>query len=303
AGAAARRQAEADRALQRRDEERRTLLLLIMTAVLGAPFLIEMIGMAAGAHQIIPGWLQLALATPVQALVGWRFYRGAWASLRGGAANMDVLVALGTSAAFFWSAGQLLAGGHGPLYFEASVAVLGFVLLGNLLQARATSGASAALTALSELTPAVARRRTRDGGEEQVSVEAVALGDVVLVRPGERMPVDGQVLEGESALDESLITGESKPVPKTVGDPVVAGSLNGSGFLAITATAVGEDATPARIGRLVARAQLAKAPVQRLVDRVTAVFVPVVVAIAVVTFVGWLGRLRPPCPGESPAAD
>jgi len=288
ASAAARRQAEADRAAERRSDERRTVLLLIMTAVLGAPFLVGMIGMAAGAHETLPGWLQFALAAPVQALVGWRFYRGAWASLRGGAANMDVLVALGTSAAFFWSAGQLLAGGHGPLYFEASVAVLGFVLLGNLLQARATSGASAALTALSELTPETARRRTRDGAEEQVAVEALALGDVVLVRPGERVPVDGAVLEGESALDESLVTGESKPVAKAAGDPVVAGSLNGSGFLAVTATAVGEDATPARIGRLVARAQLAKAPVQRLVDRVTAIFVPAVVAIAAVTFAGWL---------------
>ncbi|HEY0292105.1 MAG TPA: heavy metal translocating P-type ATPase [Hansschlegelia sp.] len=288
AGAAERREAEAARAEARIEDQRRTVALLAMTAVLGAPFLAEMIGMAAGSHGVLPGWLQFALATPVQALVGARFYRGAYASLRGGAANMDVLVALGTSAAYFWSAGQVIAGAHGALYFEASIAVLGFVLLGNLLQARATSGAGAALTALGKLTPATARRRLAGGHEEEVSVEALGLGDVVLVRPGERVPVDGVIAEGASDVDEQLVTGESKPVKKALGDAVIAGSLNGSGFLVVEATAVGEDATPARIGRLVARAQLAKAPVQRLVDRVTAVFVPVVVAIAVATLFGWL---------------
>jgi Cu+-exporting ATPase len=287
ASAAERRQAEADRARDKREEERRTIRLLIMTAILGAPFLIEMAGMAAGAHEILPGWLQLLLATPVQALVGWRFYRGAYAALRGGSANMDVLVALGTSAAFLWSAAQVTFGGHGGLYFEASVAVLGFVLLGNLLQARATAGASAAITALSALTPATARRRV-DGREEEVAVESLEPGDLVLVRPGERLPVDGAIVEGETEVDEQLVTGESRPVPKRAGDALVAGSLNGSGFLVVAATAVGEDATPARIGRLVARAQLAKAPVQRLVDRVTAVFVPIVVALSIITFVGWL---------------
>ncbi|MFD1703065.1 heavy metal translocating P-type ATPase [Methylopila henanensis] len=288
ADAAARRAADAERVLARRAEERRTLLLLAMTAALGAPFLVEMLGMAFGAHGVIPGWAQLALATPVQVLVGARFYRGAYASLRGGAANMDVLVALGTTAAFGWSLVQVALGLGGPLYFEAAVAVLGFVLLGNLMQARATAGASAALTALGELTPARARRARTDGGEDDVAVEDIAIGDLVNVRPGERFPVDGVVREGRSEADEQLITGESRPVPKAAGDAVAAGALNGSGFLAVEATAVGEDATPARIGRLVARAQLAKAPVQRLVDRVTAVFVPVVVALAVVTFAGWM---------------
>jgi Cu+-exporting ATPase len=288
ASAAERRLADEARASARAADQRRVLALLVMTAALAAPFLVEMAGMAAGAHDLLPGWLQLALATPVQALVGWRFYKGAWASLRGGAANMDVLVALGTSAAFLWSAAQVLSGSDGPLYFEASVAVLGFVLLGNLLQARATLGTSAALTALGKLTPATARRQTADGREEQAPVEALAVGDVVLVRPGERVPVDGRIVEGESALDEALITGESRPIAKAAGDAVTAGSLNGSGFLVIEATAVGEDATPARIGRLVARAQLAKAPVQRLVDRITEIFVPVVLAIAAATFAGWL---------------
>jgi Cu+-exporting ATPase len=288
AGAAERRQADEQRAAARRRDERRTTALLAMTAALGAPFLIEMIGMAFGAHSVLPGWLQLALAAPVQILVGARFYRGAWASLRGGAANMDVLVALGTTAAFGWSAAQVLFGGNGALYFEAAVAVLGFVLLGNLLQARATSGASAALTALGELTPATARRRTPEGREQEVPVDALALGDLVAIRPGERFPVDGIVREGRSEADERLITGESRPVVKDVGESVVAGALNGSGFLLVEASAVGEDATPARIARLVARAQLAKAPVQRLVDRVTAIFVPVVVAISVATFFGWL---------------
>ncbi|GLK67211.1 heavy metal translocating P-type ATPase [Hansschlegelia plantiphila] len=288
AGAAERREAEAARAAARIEDQRRTVALLAMTAVLGAPFLAGMVGMAAGSHGVLPGWLQLALATPVQALVGARFYRGAYASLRGGAANMDVLVALGTSAAYFWSAGQVIAGTPGALYFEASIAVLGFVLLGNLLQARATSGTAAALTALGALTPETARRRDASGREEEAPIEALGLGDVVLVRPGERVPVDGLIAEGASDVDEQLVTGESKPVKKALGDAVIAGSLNGAGFLVVEATAVGEDATPARIGRLVARAQLAKAPVQRLVDRVTAVFVPVVVAIAIVTLVGWL---------------
>lgn len=287
ASAAERRKADAARADAKREDTRFTIALLVMTAVLGAPFLVEMAGMAVGAHGLLPGWLQLLLATPVQALVGWRFYRGAYASLRGGAANMDVLVALGTSAAYLWSAAQVLFSTQDALYFEASIALLGFVLLGNLLQARATSGASAAITALSALTPATARRRLGER-EEEVPVESLAPGDLVAVRPGERLPVDGAVVEGETNVDEQLVTGESRPVPKRAGDSVVAGSLNGSGFLVISATAIGEDATPARIGRLVARAQLAKAPVQRLVDRVTAVFVPVVVALSVLTFAGWL---------------
>ena len=286
-GAADRRAADEARAAERSADQRLIVLLLIMTAALGAPFLIEMAGMALGGHGMLPAWLQLALATPVQTLVGWRFYRGAWASLKGGAANMDVLVALGTSAAYGWSAAQAIFDGGGALYFEASVAVLGFVLLGGLLQARATSGASAALTALGKLTPATARRRVADG-EETVAIEALAVGDRVAVRPGERTPVDGRVIEGSSELDEALVTGESRPVSKREGDAVIAGSLNGSGFLIVEATATGEDATPARIGRLVARAQLAKAPVQRLVDRVTRVFVPVVVALAAATFAGWL---------------
>ncbi|GLK76583.1 copper-translocating P-type ATPase [Methylopila jiangsuensis] len=288
ADAAARRAADAERAEARQAEERRTLRLLAMTAVLGAPFVVEMVAMAFGAHGLLPGWLQLALATPVQVLVGARFYRGAYASLRGGAANMDVLVALGTTAAFGWSLAHVALGWHGPLYFEAAVAVLGFVLLGNLMQARAASGASAALTALSQLTPARARRARPDGGEEEVAVEALAEGDVVHVRPGERFPVDGVVRDGRSEADEQLVTGESRPIAKAPGDAVVAGALNGSGFLAVAATAVGEDATPARIARLVARAQLAKAPVQKLVDKVTAVFVPVVVGLSALTLVGWL---------------
>ncbi|GBD50782.1 heavy metal translocating P-type ATPase [Methylopila sp. Yamaguchi] len=288
-GSQARRAADEARAVARRADERRTAALLIMTAVLGAPFLVEMAGMAVGAHGLLPPWLQLALATPVQLLVGARFYRGAWAALRGGAANMDVLVALGSTAAYGWSAVEVLAyGGHGALYFEAAVAVLGFVLLGNLLQARATAGASAALTALGELIPGRARLHLPDGREEDVAVDALRAGDIVRVRPGERFPVDGLVVEGRSDADEQLVTGESKPVAKAAGDAVIAGAMNGSGSLLVEASAVGEDATPARIGRLVARAQLAKAPVQRLVDRVTAVFVPVVVGIAAATFVGWL---------------
>ncbi len=256
---------------------------LIAAMILTAPLLLPMLGVA------LSPWLQLALATPVQFLFGAVFYARAWKALRAGGANMDLLVALGSSAAYFYSLYLLLAAAPGtPLYFEAAAVVITLVLFGKWLEARARRSTTAALRALTALRPESARVE-RGGALLDVPADAVVTGDIVLVRPGERLPVDGVVIEGCSAVDESLLTGESLPVPKATADRVTGGAINGDGLLRVRATAVGAQSTLARIIALVESAQLEKPPVQRLVDRVSAVFVPVVVAIALVTFVsGWL---------------
>jgi Cu+-exporting ATPase len=268
-----------------RAEFRAQFRMLAISALLTLPLVGQMVAELFGLHWMLPAWLQMAVATPVQFWIGARFYLGAAKSLRGGAGNMDVLVALGTSAAYGLSAWNVLAGG--PLYFEASAVVVTLVLLGKLLEARARRSAAGAIRALMELRPAVARVE-RGGAVVEIPAGMVAVGDIVVVRPGERLPVDGIVAEGDSQLDESLITGESLPVAKGPDDAVVAGSVNGDGLLRVRATRVGADATIGRIIRMVAGAQASKAPVQLLVDRVSAVFVPVVVAIAVLVFAGWL---------------
>ncbi|MGE5546048.1 MAG: heavy metal translocating P-type ATPase [Solirubrobacterales bacterium] len=273
-------------------DSRRQLLRLAISAALTAPLVGQMIAELVGVHWMLPDWVQLALATPVQFWIGWRFYDGAWRSLRGGAGNMDVLVALGTSAAYGLSLWNVIQGG-GHLYFEAATVVVTLVLLGKYLEGRAKRSAAGAIRALMKLRPDSARVE-RDGRLVEVPAEAVAVGDVVVVRPGERMPVDGVVAEGDSQLDESLVTGESLPVAKASGDEVVAGSVNGDGLLKVRATRVGAENTISRIIRMVQGAQASKAPVQRLVDRISAVFVPVVVAIAALTFLAWwLGAGNP----------
>jgi Cu+-exporting ATPase len=240
-----------------------------------------------------PGWLQWLLATPVQFGLGWRFYRAGWKAVRAGAGNMDLLVALGTSAAYGLSLYLLLAharhGGHGEphLYFESASVVVTLVLLGKWLEGRAKRETAAAIRALQALRPATARV-LRHGMETEVAVEAVVLGDVVRVRPGERIAVDGEVLEGRSHVDESLITGESMPVAKAPGQRITGGAINVEGALLLRTTAIGAETTLARIIRLVESAQAAKAPIQRTVDRVSAVFVPVVLGIALLTLLGWL---------------
>jgi len=268
-----------------RAEFARQARLLALSAALTLPLVGQMAAEIAGLHWMLPPWAQLALATPVQLWIGGRFYYGAFNALRGGAGNMDVLVALGTSAAYGLSVWNVFAGG--ALYFEAAAVVITLVLLGKLLEARARRSAAGAIRALMELRPAVARVE-RDGVMVEIPAALVAVGDVVVVRPGERVAVDGVVGDGESQMDESLITGESLPVAKGPGDPVVAGAVNGDGMLRVRATRVGADATIGRIIRMVAGAQASKAPVQLLVDRVSAVFVPVVVAIAALVFAGWL---------------
>jgi Cu+-exporting ATPase len=249
--------------------------------VLSAPLLLPMFGV------MLPAWLQFALATPVQFIIGGRFYVAAWKALRAFTGNMDLLVSLGTSAAYFYSLYLMLAGPPGThLYFEAAAVVIALIMVGKWLEARAKRSTTAAIQALMSLRPDKARVE-RDGTEIEVPVAAVAVGDVVVVRPGEKLPVDGIVIGGDSAVDESLLTGESLPVGKTSGDHVTGGSINGSGLLRIETTAVGAQSTLSRIIALVENAQAKKPPVQRLVDRVAAIFVPVVVGVALVTLLGW----------------
>ncbi|HEX2117092.1 MAG TPA: heavy metal translocating P-type ATPase [Alphaproteobacteria bacterium] len=283
---ASERAAADDAAVQRR--ARGELLRFVTGVILTLPMLIEMAAHLAGAHWRLPPLLALALATPVQFWIGGRFYVAGWKALRAGTGNMDLLVALGTSAAYGFSAVQVfLDRGHAvPLYFEAAAVVIVLVVLGRWLEARAKRGAAAAIRALMALRPERARI-LRDGVEQEVEVDSVMPGDVAVVRPGERIPVDGVVLSGASDVDESLMTGESRPVAKRPGDKVIGASINGDGLLRIEARAVGADTTLSRIVRLVEGAQASKAPVQRLVDRVSAVFVPIVVGVAVLTFLAW----------------
>ncbi|HEY7943783.1 MAG TPA: heavy metal translocating P-type ATPase [Casimicrobiaceae bacterium] len=264
-----------------------------IAAALTLPLLAQMVPMLAagdwfgsqGVHsEWLPRWLQLVLATPVQFWIGRRFYIGAWHALRGGGANMDVLIALGTTMAWALSAAVTLLGfGERHVYFEAGAAVITLVLFGKLLEARARSGMSAALEGLSRLQPATARV-LRNGEGVDLPLAAVVVGDRLLVRAGERMPVDGIVREGTSSVDESMVTGESRAVTKVPGSAVFAGTLNQEGLLQCEATGVGSATLLAGIVRLVAEAQGSKAPIQRLADRVAGVFVPIVVVIAAATF-------------------
>jgi len=258
-----------------------------LTLPLVAPMLLQLFGIDV----VLDAWLQLALATPVQFFLGWRFYRAAWKAVRAGAGNMDLLVALGTSAAYGLSVYLLFRhAGHGTphLYFEASAAVITLVLLGKWLEGRAKRQTADAIRALNALRPSSARV-LRDGVEVEVPVDRVSVGDLVFVRPGDRLPVDGEVVEGSSHVDESLITGESMPVAKTRGHRVTGGSINAEGALTVRTSATGTETTLARVIRMVESAQAAKAPIQRIVDRVSAVFVPVVLGIALITFLGWMG--------------
>jgi Cu+-exporting ATPase len=270
---------------------RRELLVLLVSAAFAAPLLWQMAGMSLGQHWHLPPWLELLLATPVQFLIGARFYRSAWHAIRARAGNMDVLVVLGTTAAYGYSLYLLATLGFsaaaGKLYFEASVVIITLVLLGKFLESRAKRGTTAAIRQLMELRPQTARLRQADGSEREIPVNEVRSGDRIIVRPGERIPVDGIVHTGNSEVDESLISGESLPVDKEPGSRVTGGSINGTGLLQIRATAVGADSTLAKIIRLVENAQSGKAPVQRLVDRISAIFVPVVVALACLTFIAW----------------
>ena len=266
--------------------------IVILSAALTTPLVLGMFFQVLGYENlhVMPAF-EVLIATPIQFVIGARFYRGAFNALRGGSANMDVLVVLGTTAAygFSWYLLQTLGEeADGQLYFEASAVIITLVLLGKYLENRAKRGTTRAIRALMELRPPTARVERRDGTIVETGIARVDSGDTVVVRPGERIPVDGEVVDGASDVDESLVTGESVPVAKTPGDSVTGGAINGAGLLKVRATTVGEDSTLARIVRLVENAQAGKAGVQRLVDRISAVFVPAVIGIGVVTFLAWI---------------
>ena len=299
AGYGARPAGEADgdgEAARERTKAKREWALFAVAAALTLPLVAQMGFGLVGLPGHLPPLIQLALAAPVQIFAGARFYKAAWPALKRFSGNMDTLVALGTTAAFGLSlyhvavapVGAWLAwGGAGHLYFEAAAAVITLVLLGRILEDRATRSAGAAVQALMRLRPEEARVE-RGGATITVPADQVVQGDITVVRPGERIPVDGKVRSGESQADESLITGESLPVGKGPEDTVIGGSINGDGLLRIEATAVGQQSTLARIIDMVQSAQASKPPVQRLVDRVASVFVPAVVALALATFAGWM---------------
>ena len=269
---------------------RREAWVFAMAALLSLPLVAQMAFMGGEAHTGLPVWLQWTLATPVQFWAGARFYRGAWNALRGGGANMDVLVALGTSAAYFYSTAVGLMDPHGMVYFEAGAAVITLVRLGKLLEARAKAGTGAAIEGLIRLQPQTARvLRETNGAPNGVEVPIAELrpGDRIRVRAGERIAVDGEVLDGQSSVDEALLTGESLPVEKAAGARVYAGTQNLAGTLTLMAHGVGEQTQLMEIVRLTEAAAGSKAPIQALADRISAVFVPAILILAALTFAGW----------------
>jgi len=296
---AGRRAADEKREVERRAEERRTLARFVVSALLSLPLVIGTLPMMLGTgHAWIGPWAQAALASGVMLVSGTRFLREAFAAVRGGGANMAVLVSLGTSVAYVYSLVLVISGDvHAHLYFEAAAVVLTLIMLGKYLEARAKRGTSAALAALHKLQPREAELVGPDGAARTVPVESLKPGDMVLVRPGGRMPSDGTVRRGHSAVDESLVTGESLPVDKEPGDAVVTGTVNGEAALEIEVSAVGPDTRLARMARLVEEAQTGQAPIQRLVDRISAVFVPLILVVAALTFLVWWLALGDPTGG------
>ena len=271
-----------------KDQTRKFLIGVIFTV----PLFILSMGRDFGllgpwSHGIWVNWLFLALATPVQFYTGWDYYRGGWKSLKNGSANMDVLVAMGSSVSYFYSLVVLLSPSIGKhVYFETSAVIITLIKLGKMLEARAKGRTGGAIRKLMGLRPQKATIIS-EGSEEEIPLSRVRVGDVVVVRPGESMPVDGVIIDGESAVDESMLTGEPIPVDKQPGDQIAAGTINAEGMLKFEATGVGENTALARIIRLVREAQGSKAPIQALADRVAAVFVPAVIGIAVLTFILW----------------
>jgi P-type Cu+ transporter len=266
--------------------EKEKLRFFISLALI-TPMVLSMLLMFFEVHLPIPTWLQWALATPVQFWIGARFYRGAYASVKHGSGNMDLLVALGTSAAYFLSVAIVLFDIHQPVYFESSAVLITLVLMGKLLEMGAKAKASSAIEKLIELQPKIAHVE-RDGQVLDVSAGSLRPDDIFIVRPGENVPVDGVVLEGISALDESMLTGESMPQTKNVNDKVFTATLNQQGMIKCRATAVGSHTQLAAVVRMVEQAQGSKAPIQRLADKISGIFVPIVLVLAVITFLVWL---------------
>ncbi len=273
---------------------------LIISALLSAPLLVTMLvhlfGMNVPAIFMNP-WFQFALATPVQFIIGWQFYEGAYKNLRNGGANMDVLVALGTSAAYFYSlyeALKTIGNAHymPHLYFETSAVLITLILFGKFLEARAKSHTTNAISELLNLQAKEARV-IRDGKEVMVPVEDVVVGDRVLVKPGEKIPVDGIVVKGRTSVDESMLTGESIPIEKDSGAKLIGSTINKNGAIEMEATKVGKDTALASIIKVVEEAQGSKAPIQRLADVISGYFVPIVIGIAILTFVIWIAFVEP----------
>lgn len=274
----------------------------IISAILSLPLLWTMVGhFSFTSFLYVPDflmnpWIQLILATPVQFIIGKQFYVGAYKSLRNGSANMDVLVVMGTSAAYFYSVYQAIitAGtNHGPhLYFETSAVLITLIILGKLFEAKAKGRSSEAIKKLMGLQAKTAIV-LRDGMEKEIPLEEVVIGDTILVKPGEKIPVDGEVLEGTSAVDESMLTGESLPVDKNTGDVLYGSTINKNGFIKMQATKVGRDTALAQIIKVVEDAQGSKAPIQRMADQISGIFVPIVIGIAILTFLAWIIWVQP----------
>ncbi len=281
-----------------KDQQRK----FIFSAILSLPLLWTMVGhFSFTSFLYVPDflmnpWIQMLLATPVQFIIGKQFYVGAYKSLRNGSANMDVLVAMGTSAAYFYSVYQAIvtAGAHhGPhLYFETSAVLITLIVLGKLFEAKAKGRSSEAIKKLMGLQAKTAIV-VRDGIEKEIPLEEVVTGDIILVKPGEKIPVDGEVVEGTSAIDESMLTGESLPVDKKAGDLLYGSTINKNGFIKMTATKVGRDTALAQIIKVVEDAQGSKAPIQRMADKISGIFVPIVVGFAIFTFLVWIIWIKP----------
>ncbi len=276
--------------------------LLIIGLIFTVPLFILSMGRDFGlwgpwAYEPWVNWLMAVLATPVQFYVGWQYYVGGYKALRNGSANMDVLIAMGSSAAYFYSIAVLLGFIPGHVYFETGAVIITLIRLGKFLEARAKGQTSEAIKKLIGLQPKTARI-VRDGEEMEVPAEDVAVGDIVIVRPGEKIPVDGVVTDGRSTVDESMLTGESLPVPKSPGDDVIGATLNKTGLVRFEATKVGKETALAQIIKLVEDAQASKAPIQQLADQVSAVFVPVVITIALITFAIWFWLVPLPADAE-----
>jgi len=288
---AAESQPDNDRTAERAEHARRTLITLLLGAALAIPTVIiamgmDIAGLSIGGDPLFTGRLLLVLATPVQFGLGWRFYKGSYTSLRHLNPNMDVLVALGTTVAYAFSAWVVLDQKNYHMFFDVSSAVLVFITMGKYFEEKSKSTASSAIRALLGLS-AKSASVLRDGQEVELPLEQVRVGDLFVVRPGQRVPLDGVIQAGESTIDESMLTGESIPVERRTGDHVIGGTVNQNGVIRAEATAIGADTALSRMARMVEDAQGSKAPIQKLVDLVASVFVPVVIVIAAAVFLGW----------------
>lgn len=276
-----------DQQTHAKDTEKQASLWPIVVSILFAiPFVLPMILEPFGFHLMMPAWLQFILASIVQFGLGAKFYRSGFSALKAFTGNMDLLVAIGTSAAYGLSLYQLITGHYDHLYFESSVVIITLILVGKWLESRAKHQTTQAIEALSALRPEVALVRQGDH-EISLPISQVKVNDIVVIKPGERIPVDGIIMEGASSSDESMLTGESFPVNKTVNDVVTGGTINGEGLIIVKTTAIQSDSKLSKIIEMVESAQAKKAPIQRIVDRISAIFVPVILIIALITLLAW----------------